>query len=58
VEAAIQGGVDIVPHVTTVREEPAPRVMNDTERGAEIRGEIRSLERLMEAYQNNVIRER
>lgn len=56
VESAIQEGVDIVPQVTTVREEPAPRLMGDTERGDDIRGEIRTLERLVQAYQRKEIR--
>jgi len=58
VDSAIQGGVDIVPQVTTVRKEPAARTMNDTERGAETRAEIRTLERLVDAYETSAIRER
>jgi len=55
VETAIRDGVDIVPSVTIVREEPVPRRMGDTERGAEIRGEILTLERLVEAYKQREI---
>ncbi|MDX1982764.1 MAG: fructose-bisphosphatase class III [Bryobacteraceae bacterium] len=53
VEAAIRDGVDIVPSVTVVREWGQPRRMADTERGEQIRAEIRTLERLVEAYRRN-----
>ncbi len=56
IEGAIHDGIDIVPHVTVVREEATPRLMNDTERGTDIRGEIRTLERLVQAYQRKEIR--
>ncbi len=58
VESAIKDGVDIVPQVTVVRQEKAARKMSDTERGTEIRGEIRMLQRLIDAYHANTIRER
>ncbi len=58
VETAIRDGVDIVPQVTVVKKENHPRKMNDTERGAEIRGEIHMLERLVEAFQTNLLREK
>lgn len=57
VEIALRDGVDIVPQVTTVREFKPARRMGDTERGVAIRGEIRMLERLVEAYRSNRIRE-
>ncbi len=56
VEAAVRDGVDIIPKVTIVRQWARPRRMADTERGAQIRCEIRLLERLIEAYRNNDIR--
>ncbi|GIW77407.1 MAG: fructose-1,6-bisphosphatase class 3 [Phycisphaerae bacterium] len=58
VESAIRDGVDIIPQVTVVRQEKYPRTMADTERGHEIKGEIRMLQHLIEAYRNNIIRER
>lgn len=58
VESAIRDGVDIIPQVTVVRQEKYPRTMADTERGQEIKGEIRMLQHLIEAYRNNIIRER
>lgn len=58
VEAAIREGVDIVPQVTTVRTWPTPRRMADTERGAEIAADVRALERLVEAYRSNELRQR
>lgn len=53
VEAALRDGVDIVPSVTVVREQDQPRLMADTERGAQLRCEIEMLERLIELYRNN-----
>ena len=57
VEAAIRDGVDIVPSVTDVRVWDQRRRMGDTERGAELRGQINLLERLIEAYRNNDLRQ-
>jgi fructose-1,6-bisphosphatase-3 len=57
VEAAVRDGVDIIPAVSVVREWERPRCVGDTERGEEIRAEIRLLERLLEAYRTNAIRE-
>jgi fructose-1,6-bisphosphatase III len=56
VEAAIRDGVDIIPKVSVVRTWDRPRRMADTERGDQIRCEIRLLERLIEAYRNNDLR--
>jgi fructose-1,6-bisphosphatase-3 len=58
VDAAIRQGVDIVPSVTIIREWEPPRRVADTERGKEMRYTIRMLERLMEAYRNNQLRQR
>ena len=57
VEAAIRDGVDIIPKVSVVRTWDRPRRMADTERGDQIRCEIRILERLIEAYRNNELRQ-
>jgi fructose-1,6-bisphosphatase-3 len=58
VEAAIRDGVDIVPSVQVIREYDPPRKTRDTERGEEMRYTIRDLERLIEAYRNNELRQR
>jgi fructose-1,6-bisphosphatase-3 len=57
VDAAVRDGVDIVPSVATVRTWPRPRRTADTERGAELRGDIRLLEALLDAYQDNELRQ-
>jgi fructose-1,6-bisphosphatase-3 len=57
VEVAIRDGVDIIPKVSVVRTWDRPRRMADTERGDQIRCEIRMLERLIEAYRNNHLRQ-
>jgi fructose-1,6-bisphosphatase-3 len=57
VEAAVRDGVDIIPKVSVVRTWDRPRRMADTERGDQIRCEIRMLERLIEAYRNNDLRQ-
>ncbi len=56
VEAAIRDGVDIIPKVSVVRTWDQPHRMADTERGDQIRCEIRMLERLIEAYRHNDLR--
>jgi fructose-1,6-bisphosphatase-3 len=58
VEAAIHQGVDIVPSVSVIRTWDRPRRMIDTERGAELRCEIKTLERLVEAYRSNELRQK
>jgi fructose-1,6-bisphosphatase-3 len=57
VEAAVREGVDIVPQVTVIREWTPPRRVADTERGQEMRYMIKNLERLIEAYRGNEIRQ-
>jgi fructose-1,6-bisphosphatase-3 len=57
VEAAVRQGVDIIPAVTEVRRWEPPRRVADTERGAEIRGQLDLLERLVEAYRSNRLRQ-
>jgi fructose-1,6-bisphosphatase III len=57
VESAIRDGVDIVPSVDVVRTWDKARRMADTERGQELRCQIDLLERLIEAYRNNDLRQ-
>ena len=57
VEAAVRDGVDIIPSITEVRVADHPRRMADTERGAELRIEISLLERLIDAYRHNDLRQ-
>lgn len=57
VEAAVRDGVDIVPSVTDMRVWEQPRRTADTERGVELRCRIQLLERLIEAYRNNDLRQ-
>ena len=57
VEAAIRDGVDIVPSVTDVRVWDKTRRLADTERGADFRAHVDQLERLIEAYRNNELRQ-
>ncbi len=58
VEAAVRDGVDIVPAVQVVRTWPRPRKIGDTERGRQMRGDIHMLERLIEAYRSNDLRQK
>jgi fructose-1,6-bisphosphatase-3 len=57
VEAAVRDGVDIIPKVSVIRTWDRPRKMADTERGRQLRCEIRMLERLIEAYRNNDLKQ-
>jgi fructose-1,6-bisphosphatase-3 len=57
VDAALRTGVDIIPTVSIVREWSPPRRVADTEQGRGIRYEIESLERLVEAYRANRLRQ-
>jgi fructose-1,6-bisphosphatase-3 len=58
VDSAVRDGVDIVPSVTVIRTWEKPRRMADTERGKEFRCQIDMMERLIEAYRNNDLRQR
>jgi fructose-1,6-bisphosphatase-3 len=58
VEAAIRDGVDIIPSVTVIRAWDKPRRMADTERGKRWRCEIDMLERLIEAYRKNDLKQK
>ncbi len=57
VEAAVRDGVDIIPSVSVVRVEKTLRRVSDTERGTQFRCEISLLERLIEAYRSNELRQ-
>ncbi|HYF52601.1 MAG TPA: fructose-bisphosphatase class III [Planctomycetota bacterium] len=57
VEAAIRDGIDIIPEVTQIRKWDRPRHVSDTERGKQIHAEIALLERLIDAYRHNRMRE-
>ncbi|GAB1487955.1 fructose-1,6-bisphosphatase [Opitutaceae bacterium] len=57
VEAAIRDGVDIIPSISVVRSWDPLRRMGDTERGEQFRIGIEQLERLIEAYRNNDLRQ-
>jgi fructose-1,6-bisphosphatase-3 len=57
VDAAIRDGVDIIPSVQTLRSWTTPRKTSDTERGRRMRADIKMLERLIEAYRNNDLRQ-
>ena len=57
VDAAVRDGVDIVPSITSVRQWDRPRRMADTERGEQFRCDIAMLERLIELYRNNELRQ-
>ena len=55
VEAAITGGADMIPKVTTLRAYPEVRRVGDTEEGERLRSAITQLERLIYAYQEGLI---
>jgi fructose-1,6-bisphosphatase-3 len=57
VAAAVQEGVDIIPEITEVRHWQPPRRVADTEHGADIRAQLHLLERLVEAYRSNRLRQ-
>jgi fructose-1,6-bisphosphatase III len=54
--AAVARGDDIVPTVADVEAYPRPRMVADTEKGSELRGEIAALEELVRAFETNTIR--
>jgi fructose-1,6-bisphosphatase-3 len=56
VEAAVEKGADIIPEVEVIRKWASPHRVADTERGAEIRGQIALLEMLLSAYRTNRLR--
>jgi fructose-1,6-bisphosphatase-3 len=57
VEATIKAGADIVPRMNTVREYTRPRLVADTNEGAETRRRLENLEALVRAYHEGDVRE-
>jgi fructose-1,6-bisphosphatase-3 len=57
VDVAVKEGIDIVPSVSVIREWEPSRRMADTERGEQFRCDIELLERLIELYRNNELRQ-
>jgi fructose-1,6-bisphosphatase-3 len=57
VEVAVRDGIDIVPSVDEIRHWSPPRRMADTERGEQFRCDIEMLERLIQLYRNNELRQ-
>jgi fructose-1,6-bisphosphatase-3 len=57
VEAALRDGVDIIPEVSVIRTWGNTRRIGDTERGKELRCQIDMLQRLIDAYHSNRLRE-
>jgi fructose-1,6-bisphosphatase-3 len=57
VEAAIRDGADIIPSITVVREWKQPKRVADSQRGSDLLCAISQLERLIEAYRNNDLRQ-
>jgi fructose-1,6-bisphosphatase-3 len=57
VESAIRDGIDIIPTVTVIRTWDRPRKIADTERGRELKCQISMLEKLVQAYQKNKLRQ-
>jgi fructose-1,6-bisphosphatase-3 len=55
IEQFIAGGADIVPKIDPIRKNKRPRLLGDTDRGAEIRGQIDQLRRLIAAYRGGFI---
>ena len=57
VDVAVREGIDIVPSVSVIRDWKPARRMADTERGEQFRCDIEMLERLIELYRNNELRQ-
>ena len=57
-DGELRDGVDIVPSVEVIRTWQKPRQMADTERGEELRSRIDMLQRLIEAYRSNELRQK
>ena len=58
IATALTQGVDIIPRMEEVRRYSRTRLVSDTERGAVLRNQIAMLERLIAAYEDNVLQER
>jgi fructose-1,6-bisphosphatase-3 len=57
VATAVRDGVDIIPEIAVLRKWETPRRIVDTEQGEQIRCAIGLLERLIEAYRTNRLRQ-
>jgi len=57
IEQVLVAGADMLPHTREIRTYPRPRLLADTEDGAEIRQTITLLEALILAYQEGEIRQ-
>lgn len=57
IEDAIEQGADIIPGIEEIRRFSSPRTVGDTEKGDELRAEVRALERLVDAYRDNILPE-
>ena len=57
IEQVLVAGADMLPHTRAIRTYPRPRLLADTEDGAEIRQTIALLESLILAYQEGEIRQ-
>jgi fructose-1,6-bisphosphatase-3 len=57
VEDAVEAGADIIPKISDIEVFERPRLVQDTEKGDEIRREIEILEELIRAYEDNVLTE-
>ena len=57
ISEAITRGVDIIPEIEEITCFDTPRLIGDTEQGAEIRQEIALLEELISAYRENRVLE-
>jgi len=58
IEDAIKSGTDIIPSIQEIRHFSAPHRTADTEKGEEMRAQIQVLEKLIQAYRDNLVRER
>jgi fructose-1,6-bisphosphatase-3 len=57
VEAAVRDGVDIIPEITELRKWQPARRLADTEAGSELRAQMALLDRLIDAYRHNRIKQ-
>ncbi len=58
VAAALAENADIQSHTTTIREEPRPLTVGDTDNGVLIRGQISDLKALLNAYREGDLKEK
>jgi fructose-1,6-bisphosphatase-3 len=58
VEAAVHEGADIIPDISHIRRHAAPKRVADSQRGRDLQHAITHLERLIDAYQLNLLPQR